>query len=151
MAMSSAYDAGATHFESHRALPNGAMQAIRATILRAAGILAPRILDLGAGSGRIGWPFAAANDDYVGVDLSLGMLNEFARRAYLTAAEWTAERTPRQFLERQPTGARFSALPEPMKEQALRQLSACATDTFGSLDVKFSEQHSFELQVFKFQ
>ena len=40
-----------------------------------------RLLDLGAGTGRIGRPFVAAGDDYVGVDLSLGMLREFARRA----------------------------------------------------------------------
>jgi ubiquinone/menaquinone biosynthesis C-methylase UbiE len=69
----------------------------------------------------------------------------------ITAAEWTAERTPRQFLERQPTGARFSALPESVKAQALAKLAAWAAETFGSLDAKFSEQHSFELQVFKFQ
>src|SRR5262249_28513143 len=68
----------------------------------------------------------------------------------ITVAEWSAERTPRQFLERQPTGARFSALPAPVKEQALRKLAAWASDTFGSLDAKFSERHSFELQVFKF-
>src|SRR5436305_509129 len=42
--------------------------------------IAPRLLDLGAGSGRIGAPFVAAGDDYVGVDLSAGMLREFAAR-----------------------------------------------------------------------
>ena len=44
------------------------------------GATRPRLLDLGAGTGRIGWPFVAAGDDYVGVDLSLGMLREFVRR-----------------------------------------------------------------------
>jgi hypothetical protein len=68
----------------------------------------------------------------------------------IAVAEWSAERTPRHFLERQPTGVRFSALPEPVKEQALRKLAAWASDIFGSLDAKFCERHSFELQVFKF-
>ena len=40
----------------------------------------PRLLDLGAGTGRIGWPFAAAGDDYVGVDLSFAMLRAFRER-----------------------------------------------------------------------
>ena len=30
--------------------------------------------------GGIGWPFVAAGDDYVGVDLSLGMLRAFVAR-----------------------------------------------------------------------
>ena len=50
-------------------------------ILGSIGAARPRVLDLGAGTGRIGWPFVAAGDDYVGVDLSFGMLREFARRS----------------------------------------------------------------------
>lgn len=38
------------------------------------------MLDLGAGSGRIGWPFVAAGDDYVGIDLSYDMLRALAGR-----------------------------------------------------------------------
>ena len=219
----------------------------------------PRLLDLGAGTGRIGRPFVAAGDDYVGVDLSLGMLREFARRAdagnrhaprlvqadgerlpfrdatfdavmliqvmgaardwrrliaearrvlrspgalvigqsvmpsdgldarmkqrlasYLdregvasyhvnaredvrhrleaiadssarvVAAAWSAERTPRGFLERQRSGAQFSKLPDAIKDDALRDLNAWAAATFGSLDAAFTEKHAFELLVFKF-
>jgi SAM-dependent methyltransferase len=41
----------------------------------------PRILDLGAGSGRIGREFVRAGDDYTGADLSFGMLHAFAASA----------------------------------------------------------------------
>lgn len=75
----SAYDAVAPNFDSHRALPAGVPEAIRAAILKTVRA-APRLLDLGAGSGRIGRPFAVAGDDYVGIDLSAGMLREFAQQ-----------------------------------------------------------------------
>ena len=254
----SAYDVVAPNFDSHRALPSGVPEAIRAAVLGCTSAR-PRLLDLGAGSGRIGWPFVAAGDDYVGVDLSAGMLREFAQRAggqgnaprlvqadgrqlpfpdamfdavlliqvfgrlrgwrkfigeahrvlrpagalivgrtkmpldgldarmkqrlaailgelgvqhdranarddithwlessagsskLVTAASWTARRTPRAFIERHGSGARFSALPASVKTQALRELGVWAATTFGSLDAAHSEPHAFELQVFKFQ
>src|SRR4051812_25298880 len=77
----SVYDGVAPSFERHRALPEGVPEKIRAAILVAVSSPRPRLLDLGAGTGRIGWCFAEAGDDYVAVDLSLGMLREFARRA----------------------------------------------------------------------
>src|SRR5256885_1435058 len=78
----SAYDVAAPNFDRYRALPSGVAHAIRVAVLACASASArPRLLDLGAGSGRTGWPFVAAGDDYVGVDLSSGMLREFARRA----------------------------------------------------------------------
>jgi SAM-dependent methyltransferase len=255
----SAYDAAAAGFDRHRALPDGVPDAIRAAILAAFDAHAhPRLLDLGAGTGRIGRPFAAAGDDYVGVDLSLGMLREFTVRAgedgrpprlvradgerlpfadatfdvvmliqvvgavrrwrrlldearrvlratgalitgrtvapaegvdaqmkrrlaallgemsltpdgnarddvrrvlesaahgniHVFAAAWDAERTPGGFLERHRTGARFSALPPNVKDEALRRLAAWAEQRFGSLDAVFSERHMFELQIYKFQ
>jgi len=75
----SVYDAVAPQFDRHRALPEAAAKAVRATVL---GALPPhpRLLDLGAGTGRIGWPFIGAGDDYVGVDLSFGMLRAFKER-----------------------------------------------------------------------
>src|SRR5262245_43836637 len=77
-----AFDAAAPSFERYRALPDGVPEAIRAAILASiAASPRPRLLDLGAGSGRIGRAFAAAGDDYVGVDLSFSMLREFRRRA----------------------------------------------------------------------
>jgi ubiquinone/menaquinone biosynthesis C-methylase UbiE len=256
------YDAVAVAFDRHRALPQGIAEAIRAAILASIGdSFRPRLLDLGAGTGRIGWRFVAAGDDYIGVDLSVEMLREFARRGgadregripclvhadgrrlpfadatfdavmliqvvgaaqswrrlvtearrtlrspgalvigqsampangideqmkrrlaslleqmgvppyhaearrdishwlefigrsdiYLVAAEWEAERTPRGFLSRQRTGARFSTLPGPIQGEALRKLSAWAIATFGSLDTVFAERHTFELRIFREQ
>src|SRR5688500_8784760 len=83
--LTSGYDAIAPRFDRDRALPDGVAEAIRAAVLAAAAVR-PRVLDLGAGTGRIGRPFVAAGDDYVGVDLSLGTLRAFMARC---------ERTPR--------------------------------------------------------
>jgi SAM-dependent methyltransferase len=253
----SAFDSVAPTFERHRALPDGVPEAIRAAVLEAVDASPPRLLDLGAGTGRIGIQFVAAGDDYVGVDLSFGMLSEFKRRAAgcarasrlaqadgerlpfvdasfdavmliqvfggmrgwrrllvearrvlrgagvlvlgravappdgvdarmkqqlsllldelgapgdrtntrhdahgwleqqargtrLVAANWTASRTPRGFIERHRTGARFSALPAPVKDEAMRRLAAWAVAAFGSLDAASSEPHQFELQLFRF-
>src|SRR3954469_12037815 len=74
------YDAIAPRFERDRALPDGVADAVRAAVLGAAPVARPGVLDLGAGTGRIGWPFVAAGDDYVGADLSSGMLRAFAAR-----------------------------------------------------------------------
>lgn len=215
-------------------------------------------MDLGAGTGRIGWCFVTADDDYIGVDLSFGMLHAFATRTDLpparalllaqadglrlpfpaasfdavllmqvlsasgdwrallaetirvlrvagslivgrtvapedgidarmkqkldeilaamgvppyrqqatdaalawlshtaqsshgvVATSWTAERTPRQFLERHSSGARFSALPVSVRTAALQQASEWATTRFGSLDTVFHESFSYELKFFQ--
>lgn len=54
---------------------------MRAAVLGALGhVERPRLLDLGAGSGRIGFSFVAAGDDYVAVDLSARMLRVFAEK-----------------------------------------------------------------------
>jgi len=76
--MTSVFDATASDFERYRALPSEAVQAIRSSILTAARFPSmPRVLDLGAGTGRIGKAFIAAGDFYVGVDMSLSMLQKF--------------------------------------------------------------------------
>jgi len=257
----SRFDAAAPTYDAHRGLPGRVVEAIRAAVLDALGAASrPRLLDLGAGSGRIGRAFVSAGDDYVGVDLSLGMLRQFARRgdtdgraprlaqadgerlpfadatfdavlliqvfggldewrpfvgearrvlrpsgtlvlgrtampedgvdgrlkerldailadmavvhekkntrehvqrwlgstavggapAPVVAAAWDAERTPRGFLERHRTGARFSLLPEPIKDEALSRLAAWALTEFGSLDAPSTERHTFELRTFTF-
>jgi ubiquinone/menaquinone biosynthesis C-methylase UbiE len=76
--MTSVFDAVASNFERFRMLPDGVPQAIRASIFAAAhGASSARILDLGAGTGRVGRTFVEAGDNYVGVDTSLAMLREF--------------------------------------------------------------------------
>jgi ubiquinone/menaquinone biosynthesis C-methylase UbiE len=252
MAQVSAFDVTAPTFDRHRSLPQGVPEAIRVAILGVIDAPSPRLLDLGAGSGRIGWPFVAAGDDYVGVDLSLGMLRAFAQRGgarlaradgeslpfrdatfdalmlvqvfggmsrwravlaearrvlrsagvlvvgrtvappdgvdaqmkhrlaaildemgvqsdrkntredalrsleevargtRIEAAAWSEDRTPRGFIERHRTGARFAALPAPVKDAALGRLAVWATATFDSLDCAFPERHGFELHVFRF-
>jgi ubiquinone/menaquinone biosynthesis C-methylase UbiE len=250
------FDAFAPTFERYRVLPRGVPEAIRSAILQATRKQPPaRVLDLGAGTGRIGKAFVAADDFYVGVDASLGMLQEFllstrtpclaqadgqqlpfrdgafdivmlmqvlsgagnwrgllsearrvlrpagavvvgyrvapaagvdarlkkrlaiiletmgierhqgkqvrdqalawlgssaALRLHLRAATWERNPTPREFLVRHRTGARFAALPEVVQDEALEKLSAWAEKTFGSFDAASREEHSFELDVFQF-
>jgi ubiquinone/menaquinone biosynthesis C-methylase UbiE len=82
IAIMSAYDAAAPSFDRHRALPDGVAEAIRASVMAAAGGMPrPRFLDIGAGAGRIGDTFVAAGDNYFGVDMSFGMLRAFLHRA----------------------------------------------------------------------
>jgi ubiquinone/menaquinone biosynthesis C-methylase UbiE len=77
----SAYDTTASSFELHRALPNSVVEAIRSAIWSVAQLPnRARVLDVGAGTGRIGKAFLAAGDFYVGVDSSLAMLQEFSAK-----------------------------------------------------------------------
>jgi ubiquinone/menaquinone biosynthesis C-methylase UbiE len=68
----------------------------------------------------------------------------------VVAASWQVASTARQFLERRQTGARFSALPQSIKEDVLRRLGAWAVTAIGSLDAAHSERHAFELKVYRF-
>ena len=254
-ASGSGYDASAHRFDLLRPLPDGATRAIRLAVIRAAGsVTRPHLLDIGAGAGRIGRAFVAAGDDYLGIDLSFGMLRAFLRStpwpAHLVQADgrtlpfrdatfdvvmmmqvfggmsaWPAvltetlrvlrpsgalilgrtltpkdgvdamlkrrlasmlsdlgfdqghnfRRDVEQALEvdsaqrrtrscrlvagrrhgapvsgAAPTGARFSTLPQSIKEDVLRRLGAWAVATLGSLDAAHSERHAFELKVYRF-
>lgn len=78
----SVYDATAASFERYRGLPPSVVGSIRSAIRNTAHLPdQARVLDLGAGTGRIGKAFLAAGDFYVGVDSSLGMLQEFATKS----------------------------------------------------------------------
>jgi len=79
--MTSVFDQTATSFEHYRTLPVGVPEAIRRTIWEFTGVQrSARVLDLGAGSGRIGRAFVEAGDAYIGVDFSLSMIQEFRAR-----------------------------------------------------------------------
>jgi ubiquinone/menaquinone biosynthesis C-methylase UbiE len=251
----SVYDAMAPDFDRRRALPDGVPETIRHTVLGSGLPPRPRLLDLGAGTGRIGWPFVRAGDDYTGADLSFGMLRTFTDRhrgvrltqadgamlpfrdatfdavmliqvlsgvsgwrrfladavrvlrpagalimgrvvapddgvdaqmkirlaailhsmdihpyrdtprddalswlvrqmpdpTILTAADWVAERTPRGFIERHGSGARFSMLADTVRRDAMRRLGVWAADRFGSLDTVRAERHRFELIIHRHQ
>ena len=82
---------------------------------------------------------------------SLAWLESSARcRNQVRAASWIAERTPREFLVRHRTGARFAALPAAVQDEALQKLSVWAEATLGPLDTAHSEAHTFELEIFEF-
>lgn len=253
--MASTFDRNAASFERHRAMPSSVLEAIRKTVWECTGLKpSARVLDLGAGSGRIGRVFVDANDAYVGVDFSLQMLREFRARnsaacliqadggqlpfpnasfdlvmlmqvlsgthnwrdllsetvrvvaprgsivvghtvtpptgidarmksqlslilyemgvasdssgksrqksldwlqtatstsMQATAASWMVKRTPREFLDRHSSGARFLKLPPDVQTEALQKLSAWAAETFVSLDEASSETHIFELHIFE--
>lgn len=251
----SIYDTMAPDFDRRRALPDGVPETIRTAILGSVAADRPAILDLGAGAGRIGRCFVRAGDDYIGADLSFGMLRAFAGsvatprlvqadgarlpfadatfdsvllvqvlsgahgwrhlltdamrvlrpggvlsagrviapddgidarmkarlatilddmdvhpyrdkprddalswlvrampdRHVLTAATWTAERTPAAFLARHGGGARFSVLDDAVKRDAMRQLADWAGEQFGSLDTASAEAFRFELTIHRLQ
>jgi SAM-dependent methyltransferase len=75
----SGYDAVALSFDDYRKLPDEAALAIRQAVLAAAAHR-PRLLEIGARTGRIGRPFVTAGDNYIGIDLSSAMLQVFGRQ-----------------------------------------------------------------------
>jgi ubiquinone/menaquinone biosynthesis C-methylase UbiE len=73
-----AFDLVASRFERHRALPDAATQQIRDVVLSILGpVGGAAVLDLGAGTGRLGRAFLIAKDRYVGLDRSFAMLGQF--------------------------------------------------------------------------
>ena len=77
----SVYDTTASSFERYRSLPSAVVEAIRSAIRNIAHLPEQaRVLDLGAGTGRTSKAFLAAGDFYIGVDSSLGMLQEFSAK-----------------------------------------------------------------------
>jgi ubiquinone/menaquinone biosynthesis C-methylase UbiE len=255
------FDAVSLQFDAHRTLPTEVALSVRDALWQALSLSAGGlVLEIGAGTGRIGRAFQAAGDAYVGVDLSREMLNRFVAHVeacgshapslvqgdgralpfvagtfdavllvqvlsgqrnwrqvlgeahrvmrpegglalgqtvapaegvdrrmrieltailadlgavahpagarvpeavawlapkacghtHVAAAEWDQARTPREFLARKPTGARFATLPAGVQANALARLEDWAGATFGGLDVSFSERWEFQLDIFMF-
>ena len=71
-------------------------------------------------------------------------------RYVVTAATWNADRTPRGFLTRHATGARFSRLPGPARAAAMLRLQHWAVERFGSLDTVSCENFRYELTICHF-
>jgi ubiquinone/menaquinone biosynthesis C-methylase UbiE len=77
----STYDAIASSFERYRSLPPSVVESIRSAIKSTTRLPdQARVLDLGAGTGRLARSFLTGGDFYVGVDSSLGMLQEFSAK-----------------------------------------------------------------------
>jgi SAM-dependent methyltransferase len=76
------------------------------------------------------------------------LAGEAARADRRAVAQWVSKRTPEDFLSRHSTGARFAALPEGVKVQALERLARWAMDVFPSLQTEVWEEHSFEIDIF---
>ena len=76
------------------------------------------------------------------------MASEAARADRRAVAQWVSKRTPEDFLSRHSTGARFAALPEGVRVQALERLARWAMDAFPSLQTEIREEHSIEIDIF---
>jgi SAM-dependent methyltransferase len=86
-----------------------------------------------------------------GLDEVIAALAAEARgRVQVVAARWESRRTPRDFLARHRTGARFAALPPAVRQELLGRLADWAAATFGSLETSSVETYSFELTAFRF-
>ncbi len=70
-----------------------------------------------------------------------------SRHLEIRPARWTLDRTPREFLLRKRTAARFASLPAEVRETALRSLADWTAQSIGPLDTPLSETHYFCLEL----
>jgi SAM-dependent methyltransferase len=78
------------------------------------------------------------------------LADEAVRHRSACAARWVVSRSPGDFLTRHRTGARFTALPAALQDEAIGRLAEWARHAFGSLDQASDEVHSFQLDFFTF-
>ena len=81
---------------------------------------------------------------------AFGWLKRHATLTMLQVAHWPLSRTPRQFIDRHGTGARFSALDPAVQSAAMARLTEWAQSTFGTLDAPAAEVQRFELRIYRF-
>lgn len=66
-----------------------------------------------------------------------------SRERTIIAAQWNRSRTPREFLLRKRSAARFVSLPAEVRETSLRALADWTEQTIGPLDTPINETQSF--------
>jgi hypothetical protein len=65
----------------------------------------------------------------------------------VTPVRWNVHRSPREFLFRKNSAARFASLPGGVREAALSSLQDWAEQSIGPLDTPLSETHTFCLEL----
>jgi ubiquinone/menaquinone biosynthesis C-methylase UbiE len=74
-----------------------------------------------------------------------------SRQLKLRPIDWVEDRTPRDFIHRKQSAARFASFPADLRETALRSLADWAERHIGPLDARFSEPYYFSLELYWFQ
>lgn len=76
------FDRAAEYYDATRGLAPGVAEDIRDAILAFTGVGTPaRVLELGAGTGRVALPFILAGDRFAGIDVSQAMLARLQEKA----------------------------------------------------------------------
>ncbi len=77
------YDLAVTYYDETRGFRAGVSERYRAAVRRITEAEdGTRFLELAIGTGLIGLPFMAAGDDYIGVDISRGMMRQIAPKLH---------------------------------------------------------------------
>jgi hypothetical protein len=74
-----------------------------------------------------------------------------SRHVEIVAAEWAVEHSPRQFMLRKLTAAKFALLPAEVRKAALQSLADWAEKSIGPLDRPIGELHHFSLKLYWFE
>ncbi len=85
------YDEAVPYYDETRGFRPGVSQRYRDAVRRVAANDSPRALELAIGTGLIGLPFIAAGDDYIGVDVSHGMMQRIAPKLPSSASPSLAQ------------------------------------------------------------
>jgi ubiquinone/menaquinone biosynthesis C-methylase UbiE len=73
-----------------------------------------------------------------------------SRYMEIRPAQWTVNRTPREFFLRKRSAARFVSLPAEVRETALGSLADWTEQSIGPLDTPLRETHHFGLELYWF-
>jgi ubiquinone/menaquinone biosynthesis C-methylase UbiE len=73
-----------------------------------------------------------------------------SERREVVAAQWTAARSPRDFILRKRSAAPFATVPADVRESVLASLAAWAEESIGPLSTPHTETHRFSLKLYWF-